>query len=762
MRRATAVYRFAAATLPVVIAVAGCEEISTQVSESTFRVELAATSPFVDNGDYLVGDLVQFVATVTENGQPVTASGQRFTSSNPAVVRILDPTTGTAEFVSVGSAMVSVTFEEPRLEGSEKLTASLTVQVTTYVVQLSLTSVVTGAPVDATAGLVGDTVQVFAAVTKDGQPVASGGISVMSSDAAVARPVPGTSDRVAFTGEGSARLTVTLQKPDVPGTDPLAATLDLAVKPFRVELSVGSLVAPSLAAGDTLVTDSVRFRALVIESASDTVPISGTVWMSSDPSVVRITDDTAGVAVFAGVGQATISVTFQDPKLPGAPFQMPVRVTTLVGTADVESVITGPGPLADTLLSDTVRFTAGVTKDGQSWPGPVTLFDTQSSDPTVVNVIDGPGGLAVLSDTGQATVTLTLADPVLPRDTLRPTLTLPVATYVARISQASPDTTPAMGDSIDYDVVVTYTRDGSTVPNPTVTFASSDASVIPILDAATGRAFARDTGQALVSVVVVSPSLPAAVVTDTLPPAATTIVHERFYGGFSKTSGNFGVTAEGDTVVVTSSAVHRFTDSTRVVFPNGTVGFVISAIPDALKFLVPAGGDTGALLMRNLQDDAGLFRDGVPTRIVFSGPGAGGVDDFYEPNDAFPLTTAVEIQTFPFEALLSWDPSKTQPADSNFFYFSVPSGQNKTLDIIAEWQVDADLDFKVCSATGGPPPTGYVIPLACPRPASMNSSSLRREEELNLFLSAGQYVVVFYCVSCPALPLTYRVTIIQR
>lgn len=739
-----------------------CEETTTGTKESTFVVEISVGgSPFVDAGDYLVGDQVQFSATVTEDGRPYPASGQRFASSNSSVVRIVDASLGTAEFRSVGDATVTVTFEEPELQGSEQLGASMDVSVTTYTVAFSLESVVTGAAVGASEGLVDDTLRVLAEVRKDGQVVSSSGLKVKSSsDPATVYPVPGQEqNRLALVAEGSARVTVTLEQPDVPGSDPLEATIDIDVASFVVELSVQSRVpgSTSLANGDTLVTDSVRFSAAV-RIAGGTVPTSGANWVSSAPSIVGMRDPAQGIAVFGGVGTATVSVSFDDPKLPGEPFGIDVRVTTLVANVQAESNIGGPGPLSEFLLTDSVTFSATVEKDGQPWTGgTVWLANTESTDSTIVEIIDGPAGTAVFADTGQATARLTLAQPRLPKASLVGTLPLRVTTYVAEITQASPDTTPAMGDFIDYDVSVTRTRDGTLVANPTVTFVSSDPSVIQITNAATGAAFARDTGRSVVSVTVNNPSLPAGTVAAALP--ATNIIHERFYGQFSAASGGFGDTPGGDSITVEASAVHFFTDSTRVEFPNGTVGFVEKATADSLIFLVPAAANSGHLVLRNLRDDGGGFRDNVRTRIVFTGPGAGAVDDFFEPNDKFPLTAALKV-TPPFEALLSWDPSKSAPADTNFFYMVLTAGA--TLDFVAEWQQDADVDFKICSANNDPP-TDYLRsggqPI-CQR--TVNSTDRRREQELGLPLVANIYVIAFYCKAnqCPVnLPLTYKVRI---
>jgi len=742
--------------LAAALLMSSCQEVTTQVKDSTFVVTISASSPFVDNGDYLVGDSVQFTGTVTEDGSSVSASGQRFTSDDPGVVEILDVGTGEAAFVGTGTAVVSVTYEQPQLQGSEKLQASMTVRVTTYTVELSLISELTGNPVSPDSALGGDTVRVVAIVQQDGEDVPSSGEMVTSSDAAVAEPVAGTSDQVAFKQAGTATLRMTLQEPDIPGPAPLTSTLDVTVTDLAVSIVVESLVDPSfLANGDTLVTDSVQFSAVVIEGG-DTVPTTGPNWASSDPSIIRIIDAASGVAVFEDTGQATVSVSFQTPDLPGEPFGRDIRVTTYMTEVEVASIISG-GALADTLVTDSVIFSAKVTatKDGQVVPS--SLSTSASDNSSVVNILVPDEGRAVFADTGSATVTLTLAQPQLPDSILQTSLALRVTTFLAQISQVDPDSSPTMGDSIRYGVTVTDTRDNSTVSNPDVTFSSSDPLVIVILDPATGSAVARDTGQSVVKVVVNDPSLPAGIVADSLPP--TVMNEEFFYGAFSDTVGEFGNTPSGDTIVVQRSLVHSFTALTQVEFPNGTIGFVDSVTADRLVFLVPAGADTGQLLMRNLVDDQGNARDNVPTRITFDGPGSDAIPDFYEPNDTLPLTTGVEITPpFPFEALESWDPRKSAPADSDFFYFTVPSPEIWTLDILAEWQVNADIDFKVCPASGDPP-TSYD-PDLCPRPVGNNSTDPRREEEIGLILSAGRYIINFYCVTCPALlPLTYKVTI---
>jgi peptidoglycan hydrolase-like protein with peptidoglycan-binding domain len=284
---------------------------------------------------------------------------------------------------------------------------------------------------------------------------------------------------------------------------------------------------------------------------------------------------------------------------------------------------------------------------------------------------------------------------------------------------------------------------------------SSNGLVLPILDAANGEAFARDIGQADVRVTFTQPTLPNAMLEGSL---SVDITEERFYGTALPDSGAFG-----DTVRLTATAVHTFTDSTRVSFINGAAGYVDSVGPTQLRFVVGAGNDSTApapLTLVNLLDENALPRGTVETKFNFKG--LGGIDDAFEPNDALPLSAGLEITALPFVQLLSSDPRKMAPApaDTNFFYIDATSG-TITVNIIAEWQQDANLDFFVCNGDANPP-TMQV--LGCARDPMLNDQDpptvRSKEEQMSVVLGPIVHIIAFYCVDCPAtVPLTYRVTI---
>lgn len=547
-----------------------------------------------------------------------------------------------------------------------------------------------------------------------------------------------------FPQTGTSTVTVTFSENVFPDSL-LRGALVVPVDSFSVEITPRSETADST--GELLESDIVMFQATVKRKDGRTVPTVGQQFVSEDPTVIAFIDDTLGIASLQATGQTPVAVSFEEPRVPAGTLTG-VDTFTVVDFALTLSVASVAGSTAiasgDTLVSDSVQFSATLIKDGTAQ----TIVDPTwtSSDPAVVEIVDASTGRAYFAGVGAATVTFSFTNPVVPQQS--DSMEIDVATFAVQISGP---VAPVMGDTVFYTATVTDTRTGQDTAAAGQIFASTDPSIVQVLNSATGMTLARDLGGATVTVTFTDPSLPNAPVSGSLPIGIT---DERFYGTFSAASGDFG-----DPIFVDSSGVHSFTDSTRVLFANGTVGFVTSSTPELLRFTVGAGSETSQLILTNLMDESGGLRDSVLTKITFEGGGT--VDDPFEPNDTFPLTGADEITSFPFEALLSWDPSKSAPADTNFFWFTVTAAQAPiTLDVTATWQQDADLDFVVCNGNAAPP-TDYGF--GCPRPDTDNSVERDREEAIGLGpLNVGSFVIAFYCVDCPAVPLTYSVQIAEQ
>ena len=429
------------------------------------------------------------------------------------------------------------------------------------------------------------------------------------------------------------------------------------------------------------------------------------------------------------------------------------EVTTETSTDQVTVVISVSSPIiatGDTLAGDTVQFAVELIQGSDTVPA-VGRFS--SDDPTIVEIIDENTGEATFTGLGTATVSVEVDDASL-SGSLTASMKVNVATtFLVNVGGPA---SPVMGDTAQYTVTVTDTKpDPDTAVSVTgQDFVSSNGSVLQILNAATGEAFARDIGQADVRVTFTQPTLPNAMLEGSL---SVDITEERFYGtALPDSSGAFG-----DTVRLTATAVHTFTDSTRVSFSNGAAGYVDSVGPTQLRFVVGAGNDSTApapLTLVNLLDESALPRATVETKFNFTG--LGGIDDAFEPNDALPLNTGLEITALPFVQLLSSDPRKMAPADTNFFYIDATSGAI-TVDIIAEWQQDANLDFFVCNGDANPP-TMQVA--GCARLPTLNDQDpptvRSKEEQMSVVLGPIVHIIAFYCVDCSAtVPLTYRVTI---
>jgi len=304
-----------------------------------------------------------------------------------------------------------------------------------------------------------------------------------------------------------------------------------------------------------------------------------------------------------------------------------------------------------------------------------------------------------------------------------------------------------MGDEVQYSAIVVDTRTGQVVSTSGRRFASSNPAVAQVLDPQDGDVRIRDIGSAEISVTFEKPALPYSTIYNSF---GINVTEERFYGTASRYKGDFG-----RDVRLNSSAVHRFTQDSWVEFPNGTVGWLESVSESRLDFIVPAGADEGQLRLHNLVDNQGRNRDDVLTSWSFEGEGT--VDDEFEKNDEFPLKDKQRITSVPWIKLLSSDPSKSAPADTNFFFFRLIG--TYSFDFAATWQQDANMDLKVCRGNKNKPSDydrdGNGRPI-CAYGPNNNSGNRSKEEALNLSLNSGYWIIAYYCVDCPDTPLTYE------
>ena len=625
--------------------------------------------------------------------------------------------------------------------GCDEITT--TVGTTRYVVRIDANSDILITQGDT---LVNDSVLFVVTVLQDGQPISVSDPIFASSDPAIVA-VDSATGQGSFKSIGQDTVRVKFSGQTFPDSV-LTGEIVVPVDSFVVTISASSETVD--ANGEYLLGDTVQFSAAVTKQISgEPVTTEGQTFTSSNPSVLTFIDATAGLGVFVDTGQAAVGVEFDEPKVPDGDgtlqSALQISVSDFSLTMSVASVSSGAIAAGDTLVTDNVQFSGTVVTDGMVVPIVDPMYE--SSDPAVVRIDDPIAGLATFLGAGTATVRLSFTQPVVPQQ--EDSLVVEVGTFIVNISGP---VSPVMGTNVMYSATVTDTRTGQDTAATGVNWTSSDPTVVEITNATTGQAFIRDIGQANAMVSYTDPTLPNAQVTGS---SLVDITEERFYGAFSVVTGDFG-----DPVFVDSSGVHKFTDSTRVFFPNGTVGFVTSATADLLRFTVGAGTNPGPLLMLNLVDETGAPRDSVLTEITFVGQGT--VADSFELNNTFPLAMKDSIGP-PFLEILSIDPTQTAPPDSDFFYMSVPSGPPLVVNITVDWQQDANLDFFVCNGLPGNPPPGYLIGLCSRDPIFNNADpTAKTETATNVSLGPGHHVLGIYCrvpAECPTVPVTYRLDI---
>jgi hypothetical protein len=580
-------------------------------------------------------------------------------------------------------------------------------------------------------------VQFGVTVTRDGTLFRASEPLFESSDSSVVRILDATTGVALFESTGLATVAVSFQAAEFPDSM-LQAAMVVAVDSLSVSISLESAI---VTAGDTLVGDTVLINATVTRKDGRKV---GTLaqFVSSDTDVLQFMDANSGIAELTGPGEAEVTVTFLLPVVPGEPLTavIPVNVTDFSLQFSVASLSSGSIETGDTLVTDSVQFSVSAQKGGV----PIAIVDPSfsSSNPDIITILDPATGRAVFADTGTAVVSVDFSEPNLPKANAN--VPLRVTTYLVDLRGPS---SPVMGDEVDYRADVIDTRSGEAISSSGRRFTSTNTSVIQILDNKKGDAFVRDVGTTNIRATFDKPKLPYASLSRTL---SVNVNEERFYGPTSEDNGDFG-----DDVRLDASDVHRFTPSTWVEFPNGTIGWVDNVTSTRLEFRVPAGANSGRLRLHNLVDDNGAPRNNVLTHWTFDSDGT--VTDDFEPNDRFPLNNGLRIRSLPWERFLSSDPQKAAPADTNFFWFR--TGFAATFDFSAEWQQDADLDFKLCLAVGQPPvdylraSNGQPI---CARGPGDNSNDRSSEQGLNLRLEQGTWILAFYCVDCPNVPLTYQ------
>ncbi|MBI4512867.1 MAG: hypothetical protein HY702_02050 [Gemmatimonadetes bacterium] len=288
--------------------------------------------------------------------------------------------------------------------------------------------------------------------------------------------------------------------------------------------------------------------------------------------------------------------------------------------------------------------------------------------------------------------------------------------------------TVTTGDSLAYSVRIT--RNDSLVEPKSQTWASSDGTILGVLDARQGKFLALRTGSVEVTVTVVVETIAGDV--SLLGRTRVEVIRERFFGDFSSTVVRFR-----DRLVVTPPEEQPFSSNTQVLFPPDPKATTLSAISGlviqrdgGIVVVVPAGFVSGRPTFTALEPDG---RSMVSKTALTRAPGDTDLDPL-EPNDIEPASLAI-----PFEDFLSIH----TPQDQDAYVFSLGAPGVLSLELI--WNVVSNLNASVfqLDAAGAP---RLILEASDPGTAS---------ETLAAGLEPGRYIARIFAQEFAG-PTTYR------
>lgn len=476
-------------------------------------VSLAVTPP---NPQFALGTTQQFtvIGTFSDGSTQNLTTTAVWASSNPAVLTING--NGLATSVSTGSAQVSAT-----LNGVIANSGSVQVTPATLVsISLMPTHPTVAAGTDVQVTVVG---HFSDGTTQD----LTGSATFTSSDTTVL--TAGTNGLLHGVSAGSATLTLTVNGVSQASTITVsnATLVSLAISPANpVPFAKGT---------------SEQFTVTGTFSDGSTQDLSSSAtWTSSDASVVTV--DSHGSALGAGVGSATISVSYQGQTATSGGVQVTPATAAALSLSPVRASI---------MAGTTQQFTATVTNSDGSTQD-VTNSATWSSTSTAVATVNSTG-LAIGTGTGNSTIAAQW-------NGVSSTASLAVAPAVVTLQ--SVNITPAIGSvaigsTLQFHATGTYS-DGTTQDlTNTVNWTSSGTAVATV--SASGLVTGTGTGSSTITAtgngvsgsanVTVTANLPAATLQSIAVTPSNSIVA---YGGMQQFHAT-GTYTDGTTQDLTST-----------------------------------------------------------------------------------------------------------------------------------------------------------------------------------------------------------------
>ena len=320
---------------------------------------------------YLGTDSVKGTLTASVQPEDAEQKGVKFASSDPSVVKVDDE--GNYQALSIGTAVITVTAEDPDFTGS----ASCTITVKSQVDSITLSSAEEILYADGTASL---TAQVSPADVK--------GLSFAwaSSDSSVAT----VDDNGNVTACKPGRAVVTYTVEDGSG---IQGSCDILVGVPIKSLKINEKAVTVLVG----VNEEIARKQLTVTTVPEESAVFGLKWSSSDENIAKVDDE--GVVTGVSAGKATITGVSRDPKSNGK-----IKSVCVVTVGDAVKSIDLSGTGERLQKTKVMKLAAALT--------PAKPFNAKlswkSSDESVLTV-DAKGTVKAVG-VGSATVTCTATD----------------------------------------------------------------------------------------------------------------------------------------------------------------------------------------------------------------------------------------------------------------------------------------------------------------------------------------------------------------
>ncbi|HEX6024448.1 MAG TPA: Ig-like domain-containing protein [Solirubrobacter sp.] len=427
------------------------------------------------NGSAVLGQTAQLEA-VARDAAGATIAGKTFEwrTSDPTIATV--SATGLVTTAAVGKTIISASTDG--ITGSTEFTVT-TVPVTSVTVQPGSVQLTVG----------GTTQLVVSGSDAAGKSIATRTVQWSSDKPAVA--TVSSAGLVTAVGAGSATITAT-----VDGVSGVAQVTVALPPPAPVASITVSLAEPSISTGQTTQASAV------LRDADGNILTGRTVTWSSDDAALA-TISSSGLVKAVAAGTATIVATAEEQTglasitiVPAAP--APVASVSL--SAPATSLTVGQ----TTQITVVVRDASGNVLSGRvvSWQSSNTAAATVSANGIVTAVANGSATIKATSEGVSGALEFSVSG--------GPTVPGPVAT----ISVSTTTSSLTVGQTTSATAVA-RDADGTTVPNATITWSSSNTGVITVSGSgvvtaiAAGAAQVRATSGAVVGTVGITVTEPA-------------------------------------------------------------------------------------------------------------------------------------------------------------------------------------------------------------------------------------------------------------